>query len=87
MPSNPGRITPTINHREYRDLLSRPGVVDREWEGLAQQTVIIRVRDSVNPGRNSQTLNIRLNGTQEVISEPDLLRLVEGKPLFNIPTR
>jgi hypothetical protein len=40
-------MTPAINHGEYRDLLFRFGVIDREWKGLAQQAVIIRVLDSV----------------------------------------
>jgi hypothetical protein len=85
MPSDPSGMTPAINHREYRDLLFRFGVIDREWKGLAQQAVIIRVLDSVYSGSNSQTLDVCLNGTQKVVSEPDLLRLVKVVTLVQIP--
>jgi len=85
MPADPSGMTPAINHREYRDLLIRFGVIDREGKGLAQQAVIIRVLDSVYSGRNSQTLDVCLNGTQKVVSEPDLLRLVKVVTLVQIP--
>ena len=87
MSSDPSGITPTINHRKYRDLLVRFGVIDREWKGLAQQAVIISVGDSVDSGSNSQTLNVRLDRTQEVVPEADLLQFVERKTLVQIPAR
>src|ERR1019366_6051705 len=46
---------------------------------------IIRVHDAVYSGSHSQTLNVRPNGTQKVVSEPDLLRLVKVVTLVQIP--
>jgi len=75
--SDPRRITPTINHREYRDILIWIVVIDREWEGFAKQAVIIHVRDSMCTPSNFEALNVRLDRAQKVVSKPDLLRFVK----------
>jgi hypothetical protein len=73
MPSNPGGITPAINHREYRDLLLPLCVIDRKGKSPAKQAVVICVHNSVDPRINPETLNVRFDRIYEIVSEPDLL--------------
>jgi hypothetical protein len=71
MTSDPGWITPTVDHRKYDDVVVILGVIDSKWKGLAKQAMVIRVHDSVGPGINPQTLDICLQRTYEIVSQAD----------------
>nr|MBP6784140.1 hypothetical protein [Verrucomicrobiales bacterium] len=65
-------------------MIGTVGVTDSEWESAADQSVEILKDDPVGASSDSETLDVRSEGRYKIVTETDLLDLVEQEFLVQV---
>ena len=66
------------------NMIGTVGVIDSEWESVADQSVEILKDDPVGASSDSETLDVRSEGRYKIVTETDLPGLIEKESLVQV---
>jgi len=87
VPSNPGRVSPTVNHSSNQDGFRVVCVVNGKRKAVRKCPVEAAICLWMNSTKYFQGLNVRVKTGKEVISQSRFLLLVKMKSLNQVVTR
>ena len=84
MLANPRWLSAAIHNCPHVNNILINDVKNGEWKSLGQCSVILAVGLRMNPSKNLQAFNIRIETDEEVVAEPRFFVLIKVIPLNEI---